>query len=202
MLLVRHTYAPGWLLPGGGVERRETIYQAAVREVQEEAAITAEEEPLLHGVFLNDKNFPGDHVACFVLRKFTAEPFSRNLEIAEATFFALDALPDDTTGGTRRRIGEVVHGAALTRTLVVVLDVHPAESYGAHHDRHGQAEPATTSLRHAPQRASLALRPVIRQRHIHRAALRGPGCPSEACNHEFTAMPGTLPCQDSTYARS
>jgi 8-oxo-dGTP pyrophosphatase MutT (NUDIX family) len=116
VLLVRHTYAPGWLLPGGGVERRETIYQAAVREVQEEAAITATEEPLLHGVFLNDKNFPGDHVACFVLRRFTATPFTRNLEIAEATFFGLDALPDDTTAGTRRRIREVVHGAALTRT--------------------------------------------------------------------------------------
>ena len=115
VLLVRHTYAPGWLLPGGGVERRETIYQAAVREVQEEAAIIAAEEPLLHGVFLNDKNFPGDHVACFVLRKFTANSFTRNLEIAEAKFFTLGSLPADTTGGTRRRIGEVVHGMALTR---------------------------------------------------------------------------------------
>ena len=115
VLLVRHTYAPGWLLPGGGVERRETIYQAAVREVREETAIVAQEEPLLHGVFLNDKNFPGDHVACFVLRKFKIKAFKRNLEIADAKFFALDGLPADTTGGTRRRIDEVVNGTPLAR---------------------------------------------------------------------------------------
>lgn len=115
VLLVRHTYAPGWLLPGGGVERRETVYEAAVREVREETAVVSEEEPLLHGVFLNDKNFPGDHVACFVLRKFRIETFKSNLEIAEASFFALDALPVGTTGGTRRRIDEVVKGVPLTR---------------------------------------------------------------------------------------
>ena len=115
VLLVRHTYAPGWLLPGGGVERRETVYEAAVREVREETAIVAEEEPLLHGVFLNDRNFPGDHIACFVLRKFRVEAFRRNLEISEARFFAVDALPEDTTGGTRRRIDEVVKGVTLTR---------------------------------------------------------------------------------------
>ena len=115
ILLVRHTYAPGWLMPGGGVERRETIYEAAVREVQEEAAITAAEEPELHGMYLNDKNFPGDHVACFVLRRFTAVPFRPNLEIKEAKFFPLDQLPAGTTGGTLRRIDEVLKGAAPSR---------------------------------------------------------------------------------------
>lgn len=111
ILLVRHTYAPGWLLPGGGVERRETIYEAAVREVREEAYVTAEEEPELHGVFLNDKNFLGDHVACFILRKFSVAPFRPNLEIIEAKFFPVDELPDGATAGTVRRIDEVVRGA-------------------------------------------------------------------------------------------
>ena len=115
VLLVRHTYAPGWLLPGGGVERGETLYQAAMREVREEAAITAEEEPHLHGMFLNDKQFPGDHVACFVLRKFSEGIFRSGLEIAEARFFFREELPSDTTGGTRRRIAEVLDGAAPTR---------------------------------------------------------------------------------------
>ncbi|WP_373504033.1 NUDIX domain-containing protein [Aestuariivirga sp.] len=115
VLLVRHTYAPGWLLPGGGVERGETLYQAAIREVREEAAITAEEEPRLHGMFLNDRQFPGDHVACFVLRAFSEGRFQGNLEIAEARFFSVGALPPDTTGGTRRRIAEVLDGVAPTR---------------------------------------------------------------------------------------
>lgn len=115
VLLVRHTYAPGWLLPGGGVDRGETIYQAAIREVIEEGAITPKEEPVLHGMFLNDRQFPGDHVACFVLRKFHAGEFKPGLEIAEARFFSIDALPEGTTGGTRRRIDEVVRGVPMGR---------------------------------------------------------------------------------------
>ncbi len=115
ILLVRHTYAPGWLLPGGGVDRGETIYQSAVREVSEEGGIAAEEEPQLHGMFLNDRQFRGDHVACFVLRKFRSAPFNGSLEIAEARFFLTDALPQGTTGGTKRRIDEVLKGRPAGR---------------------------------------------------------------------------------------
>lgn len=106
VLLVRHTYAPGWLLPGGGVERGETVYDAAVRELREEAAIVAEGAPELMGLFLNDENFPGDHVACFVVRSFRQEAFTANAEIAEARFFNRGQLPEGTSGGTRRRIAE------------------------------------------------------------------------------------------------
>ena len=115
VLLVRHTYAPGWLLPGGGVERGETVYQSCVRELHEEAAIAAGEEPQLHGLFLNHRQFPGDHVACFVLRRFVQEPFRPNVEIAEARFFATASLPEGTTPGTRRRIAEVIEGVPPAR---------------------------------------------------------------------------------------
>lgn len=111
VLLVRHTYVPGWLLPGGGVERGETLEAACLREIREEAAVITEEAPVLHGIFLNDTQFAGDHVACFVLRKFRADPFKPNLEIADARFFPVNALPDGTTPGTRRRIAEVMSGA-------------------------------------------------------------------------------------------
>ena len=110
VMLVRHSYAPGWILPGGGVERGETAFEAAVRELREEAGIVAEEEPRLHGLFSNHQTFPGDHIACFVLRRFTRRPFAPNAEIVAAEFFAADRLPAGITDGSRRRIGEILFG--------------------------------------------------------------------------------------------
>jgi ADP-ribose pyrophosphatase YjhB (NUDIX family) len=115
VLLVRHGYAAGWFLPGGGVERGEALAEAAIREVREEAGIEAAEEPLLHGVFLNDRQFRGDHVACFVLRRFSQGAFRAGFEIAEARFFPVNALPEGTSGGTRRRITEVLEGLPPAR---------------------------------------------------------------------------------------
>jgi 8-oxo-dGTP pyrophosphatase MutT (NUDIX family) len=113
VLLVRHTYAPGWLLPGGGVERGETIAQSAIRELQEEASIIAEADPVLHGICLNHEAFPGDHVAVLSLHMFRRETFAPNNEIAAADFFAVAQLPEGTTAGTRRRIEEIASGKSV-----------------------------------------------------------------------------------------
>lgn len=110
VFLVRHGYAPGWLLPGGGVERGQTVYDAVERELAEEGGIVPGERPVLHGFFSNEAKFRGDHVACFVLRKFTRRDWTPTLEIREAGFFPVTDLPAGTTGGTRRRIAEVLEG--------------------------------------------------------------------------------------------
>lgn len=112
VFLVRHGYAPGWLFPGGGVERGETVYDAISRELAEEAGIIPDERPVLHGLFSNDDNFRGDHIACFVIRKFTRQDWVPTLEIREARFFPMTDLPDGTTGGTRRRLQEIMEGKA------------------------------------------------------------------------------------------
>jgi 8-oxo-dGTP pyrophosphatase MutT (NUDIX family) len=108
VLLVQHSYGPGWLLPGGGVERGETIFDSAKREIREEAGIIAEEDPVLRGVYLNDGQFPGDHVAVLTLHKFSQAPWKPSLEISHMRFFAVDQLPEGTTGGTRRRLEEII----------------------------------------------------------------------------------------------
>jgi 8-oxo-dGTP pyrophosphatase MutT (NUDIX family) len=110
VFLVRHSYAPGWLLPGGGVERGETIYDALTRELKEEGGIVVTGRPQLHGLFSNEAKFRGDHVACFVVRQFTRQDWRPTIEIKEARFFPLNDLPEGTTGGTRRRIEEITTG--------------------------------------------------------------------------------------------
>ncbi len=112
ILLVRHTYTPGWLFPGGGVESGETIEQSLIRELDEEAGIAPGAAPELFGVYANHAVFPGDHVALFIVRDWRRlRDTAPNAEIAAAGFFARDALPEGTTAGTRRRLAEVLDGA-------------------------------------------------------------------------------------------
>lgn len=110
--LVRHTYAPGWHLPGGGVEPGETALEALRREMAEEAGLAlGTGVPRLHGVFFNRRVSRRDHVLVFVVEDFLpAHPKIPDREIAEARFVALDALPDGTTPATRARLAEIATG--------------------------------------------------------------------------------------------
>ena len=113
VLLVRHTYTPGWHFPGGGVEAGETMLEALARELLEEGNVRLLAEPALHGLFHNPGGSGRDHVALFVVRAFEwAGPLQPTREILESRFFPFDALPPGTTEGTRRRLGEILRGAA------------------------------------------------------------------------------------------
>ena len=48
VLAVRHSYRPGLTIPGGGISRRETPRQTAVRELAEELSITADPDHLVY----------------------------------------------------------------------------------------------------------------------------------------------------------
>jgi ADP-ribose pyrophosphatase YjhB (NUDIX family) len=115
VLLVRHTYVPGYYLPGGGVESGETLLQALARELHEEGGVSVLSAPSLQGVYLNRRVSSRDHVALFVVRHFHCEGArAPDHEIAEAAFFPLDALPEDTTPATRARLAEVLDGAPIS----------------------------------------------------------------------------------------
>jgi ADP-ribose pyrophosphatase YjhB (NUDIX family) len=111
VFLVRHTYVPGWHLPGGGVEPGETGLDALARELREEACIEIAGAPRLHGVYLNRHASDRDHVLLYVVREFRVTAAkTRDREIAEAGFFPLDALPDGVTPGTAARLAEIGDG--------------------------------------------------------------------------------------------
>jgi ADP-ribose pyrophosphatase YjhB (NUDIX family) len=117
VFLVRHTYVTGWYLPGGGVEVGQTFRQALDMELREEGRIELTGEPVLHGVYLNSHVSIRDHVAVYVVRQFRQDRMpAPNREIAECGFFALDALPGDTTEGTRLRLAELLDGRPISAT--------------------------------------------------------------------------------------
>jgi 8-oxo-dGTP pyrophosphatase MutT (NUDIX family) len=111
VFLVKHSYVAGWHLPGGGVEVGETFGEALRRELAEEGRIEAVSEPVLHGVFLNSHVSRRDHVAVYLVRQFRQDrPPEPNREIVACGFFAVNALPAETTEGTRLRIAEALEG--------------------------------------------------------------------------------------------
>ena len=116
VLLIKHTYVGGWHFPGGGVEPRETAAEALTRELEEESGILINGAPQLFGLYLNRLLSQRDHVAVFVCREWqqTRTPKVPNLEIAACQFFPLDALPEDTTAATRRRLAEILEGVPVS----------------------------------------------------------------------------------------
>jgi 8-oxo-dGTP pyrophosphatase MutT (NUDIX family) len=114
VFLIRHTYARGWQLPGGGVETGETVAQALARELSEEGNIELGDgsTPRLFGIYFNRHVSRRDHVALFVVRDFRQpRPPRPTHEIADHGFFHIDDLPPETTRGTRARIAEAMRGA-------------------------------------------------------------------------------------------
>jgi 8-oxo-dGTP pyrophosphatase MutT (NUDIX family) len=109
VLLVKHTYQPLWFLVGGGVQRGETLEQAARREALEEVGASLG-ELRLYGIYTNFFDYKSDHVVVFACTDFTITDV-KSREIEQRAFFTCDQLPDNTAAGHRRRINEYFSGA-------------------------------------------------------------------------------------------
>ena len=111
VLLVKHAYQDGWLLPGGGLKRKETPEQAARRECREEvgAEISALE---LVGIFTQFRNYKNDHIVLYKSEDFSVTS-KTDFEIERVEFFNVNNLPDDMMPGNRKRIEENVQGKSL-----------------------------------------------------------------------------------------
>lgn len=106
LLLVRHSYVDRdrFLLPGGGIGCRETPEAAAAREIQEEVGLQVTGITRLSEHFSASEGKRDTIHLCRATAE--GEPRPDGIEIVEARFFALDALPDNLSPATLRRIAE------------------------------------------------------------------------------------------------
>jgi ADP-ribose pyrophosphatase YjhB (NUDIX family) len=107
VFLVRHSYVPGWHMPGGGVERGETLNEALIKELREEGNLQILGQAELFAVYFNSGTSRRDHVAFYRCKVRQTAPKQTDREIVESGFFPVDALPEGATPATRRRLDEL-----------------------------------------------------------------------------------------------
>jgi ADP-ribose pyrophosphatase YjhB (NUDIX family) len=107
VFLVRHSYVPGWYMPGGGVERNETALGALAKELREEGNLVMICEPRLFHIYHNRNASRRDHVLFYRVEVEQTAPKKPDREIVESGFFALDDLPAEVTAATLRRLKEL-----------------------------------------------------------------------------------------------
>ncbi len=123
VLLVRRTDTGQWSLPLGHVEPGESVAEAVRREVREETGLTMRDVRLA-AVYSDPETqvfrYPSGRATHFVTCCFrgtaAGDLAADGDEVADAAFFALDALPDDCIGFHRGWIE-----AARTETSAVVV---------------------------------------------------------------------------------
>lgn len=107
ILLVRHSYQPGWMLPGGGVGRAEAPAEAVLRELREEVGMVRSSAPELLALYTRKLGWATNQVALYRIDDVEIE-FKPNFEIVDARFADADDLPAETTMPTIRRIREAL----------------------------------------------------------------------------------------------
>lgn len=108
LLLVRHSYhhSNRWLLPGGGMGRRESPACAAVREVVEETGCLAQSAQWFATLHRAMPEGWTNRLELVCVTTATAAPRADGRELLEAAFFALDQLPATTAATTHQSIAE------------------------------------------------------------------------------------------------
>ena len=117
ILLNLRTDTNNWGIPGGSMELYETIEETAIRELKEEAGISAEELELV--TILSGKDYyfeyPNGDKLCTVIVLFKVKNYSGTVKVSdreskELKFFALDKLPN-MEKRAQRIIDKILNGS-------------------------------------------------------------------------------------------
>ena len=95
LLLVRRASRRGrgnWQVPGGFIEQHETVEEAVLREVAEEAGVTAQVEGVLGLRNRYDPDTGNSLYVVLLLRPLNGEPRPDGLEVDQAGYFTLEEI--------------------------------------------------------------------------------------------------------------
>lgn len=105
LLLIRHSYGSGhWMLPGGGIARREDSLTAALRELREETGCHLR-RAFVHSV-VEEALFGTTNRVHMVAGIASGAAQADGREIVELGFFAQHALPQPLSPAARSQIGD------------------------------------------------------------------------------------------------
>lgn len=110
--LVKHIYEDYWYVPGGTVERGETLEQSIRREAWEEAGATLNDLQLF-GVYSHIEFKKSSHIVVFTSQDFSLNGES-DLEIEASGFYPLMDLPENISPGVLHRIEEFKIGKRVS----------------------------------------------------------------------------------------
>jgi ADP-ribose pyrophosphatase YjhB (NUDIX family) len=106
-LLARRRDIGLWNLPGGGLERGETVEQGLAREVMEEVGATIRVVRLV-GVY--SKPQKNEIVLTFLCKLASDDEPTTSDEVSEIGWFKPDRIPDDTLPKHRQRVTDAALG--------------------------------------------------------------------------------------------
>ena len=118
ILLTKREDFEVWCLPGGDVEDRETVAQAALREVREETGLVVELTRLVGAYSYPSLPRGGSHILLFVARPVGGTLKPSRSEVVDIRYFNPAELPEMLFIGTSQEIRDALDGSAggLART--------------------------------------------------------------------------------------
>lgn len=115
VVLVRHSYKSGWLLPGGAVERNEHPAVAILRELREEIGLTSSATPQLLHTYVRWGVWASNLVLVYRVEQAVFD-FKPSWEILAYRLVDPHNLPEDTFLSIRRRLEEIYCRPEITPT--------------------------------------------------------------------------------------
>jgi ADP-ribose pyrophosphatase YjhB (NUDIX family) len=106
VFLVRHSYVPGWHMPGGGLERSETAEEALVKELREEGNLKIVGRPQLVQVYFNT-SASGATTCCFTAQPSSRRRPGRRTARSSNAASLRSTISRGNDGSTHRRLAEV-----------------------------------------------------------------------------------------------